>query len=239
MQRGIVIVDDDDLTRRGMAQVLAEEPGMEVIAQLSHDEALSWTGQWDRVDVAIIDAANDRLDADQFPGVAVVERVRQLRTPEQTTVIIVTGHFFDDALRARMREAGADYLYHRSELHDASALVNVTLHPDPAHCVPPPARGEMIFRLGITSRTNVNEALQWAADEGLLSEAQPARSRRASLALRRRFNEVANLEPVNTDGYAPTCAPAAPSLRQIGRFLTWATKIKNGDDAPSRAGGPH
>ena len=227
MQRGIVIVDDDDLTRRGMAQVFADEPSTDVIAELSHEEALSWTDQWDRADIVIVDAANERSGPDQFPGVGVVQRVRERRTADQTMVIVVTGHFFDDAVRMRMREAGANFLFHRSELHDSSILVDAVLHPDTARSVPRPTDGETIFHLGITAATNVNTALAWAAGEGLLGERQQPRSRRSSMALRRQFNEVANLEPVNADGFKPANGQEAPSLRQIDRFLEWATKIKN------------
>jgi hypothetical protein len=71
--------------------------------------------------------------------VAVVEHARRLVPGRRLTVIVVTGHFFDDAVRRRMREARADFFYHRSEMAEAGALRAAVLRPDRARrAVPAP-----------------------------------------------------------------------------------------------------
>jgi hypothetical protein len=74
---------------------------------MDHDQALASAGWWE-VDVVVVDAADDRRDDDHFPGVEVVEIVRRHRSVHLTTIIVITGHFFDDAVRTRIREAKAD-----------------------------------------------------------------------------------------------------------------------------------
>ncbi|MHB8289503.1 MAG: hypothetical protein ACYDEY_09750 [Acidimicrobiales bacterium] len=228
MHRTVVVVDDDDMTCRGMAEYLADDPGIQVIGRLSHEEALSWTSEWDPVDVAVVDAADESSALDQFPGVAVVEQIRKRRSPRETLIIVTTGHFFDDAVRERMREARADYLFHRAEFHDASVLVNAVLSLDADHGIPVPALSETMFQLGVTHQTRINDALRFAADEGLLAGSTgPARSRRQWITLRSEFNRIANLTPANSDGCPPSTFTDTPSMPQIARFLDWATKAKN------------
>src|SRR5579863_4039081 len=100
-----------------MAELLGDRTELEVVAALTHEQALQHP-RWDAIDVALVDAADERQKVDQFPGVSVVEAIRG-HGGDQTAVIVVTGHFFDDAVRRRMREAGADYFYNRVEVHDA------------------------------------------------------------------------------------------------------------------------
>jgi CheY-like chemotaxis protein len=227
--RRVVIVDDDDISRRGMAGLLGDRPEIEIVAALNHAQALGWEIEWDGVDVLVIDAADDRCEADHFPGVAVVEAVRRRRRSEQTMVIVITGHFFNDAVRRRMREAQADFFYHRSELVDAERLYQAVLAPDRSgHGVPGPIDLDACFRLGLNKRTRVNQAVAYAADEGLieiLAERTGLR-RRIWQHRRRAFNAQARLNPVNADGRPPERDQADPSLPQIERFLRWATKTK-------------
>lgn len=99
----VVIVDDDDISRRGLAELLGDRPEIDVVAALTHDQARAWQAEWDGVDVLVVDAADDRCQLDHFLRVAVVESVRRRRRSDQTAVIVVTGHFFNDAVRRRMR----------------------------------------------------------------------------------------------------------------------------------------
>ena len=127
MRMRVVVVDDDDIQRRGMAEYLADRPEIVIVGALEHGEALGWDLEWDNVDVAVVDAADPGQSGDQFPGVAVADHIRRRRAPHETMVIIVTGHFFDDAVRRRMREAGADYFFHRAELRKRDALYEAVL----------------------------------------------------------------------------------------------------------------
>lgn len=226
MNTRVVVVDDDDIQRRGMAEYLADRAELDVVGTLEHGEALGWDLQWNGIDVAVIDAADPDQTVDQFPGVAVADHIRRRRTPGQTKIIIVTGHFFDDALRRRMREAGADYFFHRAELRKRDALYEAILHPEhlgigvPTHQDP-----DALIRLGIGKGSRVNDAVSFVRS----NPARPAGSHRsrAWTTYRRAFNAVARLQPMNSDGTPPDRDQDNPSLTQIERFVKWATQIKN------------
>jgi hypothetical protein len=181
------------------------------------------------VDVLLVDAADPRNRDDNFPGVAVVEEVRRHRTRQQTLIVVITGHFFDDAVRRRMREARADLYYHRAELGDVQALRDVVLRPPAHRPVPDPLQPEALFSQGVTEETRVNRAVAYAGEHGLETAlAGDGRPRRAWLRLRREFNREARLSPVTVDGRPPDRSQALPSRPQIARFLAWATRIKTG-----------
>ncbi len=225
----VVVVDDDDLSRRGMADLLGDRPELQVLAALTHEQALHQP-RWDAVDVALVDAADERQKVDQFPGVSVVESIRD-RGGDETTVIVVTGHFFDDAVRRRMREAGADFFYNRIELHDAASLYEAVIDHDRESIrgVPPEADPEAMFRLGVTQNTHVNAGVHLAEAHPIEQElaGSALRRTRAKLRYRLHFGRVAGLNPVNADGRPPDREQAAPSLPQIQRFFDWATKTKD------------
>lgn len=230
MRRRVVVVDDDDISRRGLAELLAERPEIELLATLTHAEALACPERWDQVDIAVVDAADRRRQDDQFPGVSVVEEIRRRRSPAQTLVIVITGHFFDDALRRRMREAAADYFYHRSEVQDADALCEAVLHPQAGKAGVPALRDpSAMFGLGISRSSRVNAGVRYAIDqefERVLAE-RSGRLGREWLRKRHEFNQRARLAPVTTYGGRPDRDQADPSVPQIIRFLRWATHVKD------------
>jgi DNA-binding NarL/FixJ family response regulator len=230
MRKRVVVVDDDDISRRGLAELLSDRPELEVAGSLVHDDALEWDREWDTIDIAIVDAADSRRDDDHFPGVGVVDHIRRRRGREQTMVIVLTGHFFDDAVRRRMREAQADFFFHRSELQESADLYRAILYPEQARSgVPDGTDPEAQFRLGIVPTTHINDAVRFSRSTGLgakLTSRQGNRSRSWS-RLRTSFNDVAHLNPVNSDGTPPERYQRDPSLTQIERFLNWATRVKN------------
>jgi DNA-binding NarL/FixJ family response regulator len=222
-----VIVDDDDLSRRGLSELLGDRPELQVLDSLNHEQAVQ-NPRWDAVDVAVVDAADARLDGDQFPGVAVVENIRA-KHGENTTVIVMTGHFFDDALRRRMREAGADYYYNRIELQDSAALYQAVLNCEHGSGrIPPEQDLDQAVKLGVTDRTKVNEGVRFVQEHSLTSELDSDRTKgvRARLRYRRTFGQQAQLHAVNSDGRTPEREQDAPSVLQIQRFWDWATKVK-------------
>jgi CheY-like chemotaxis protein len=227
-KRSVAIVDDDDLSRAGIEVVLARDRRLDVRVALNHDQALT-TSSWVGVDVVIVDAADERREDDHFPGVDVVELVRRNRTPEETTIIVITGHYFDDAVRKRMREARADLFFHRTEVQDADYLCEVVADPTPvSRPVPDPADSEAMFRHGIGRATKVNAAVSFARDQEWLGGSlhQTGRRPRSFDRLRRAFGRVGNIHAVNTDGTMPDRAQQDPSRPQIARLLDWATRIK-------------
>jgi len=223
----VVVVDDDDINRRGIASLLGEDPGIDVVGSVTHADALGRPDLWDGVDVALVDAADERNHADNFPGVAVVEEVRRHRPRGQTVIVVITGHFFDDAVRRRMREAQADFYYHRSEVGDARSLRDAVLHPDAHRRVPGPVDPAELFNQGVTDDTRVNRAVSYAATQRIgAAMADQDRPRRSWLRLRKDFNREARLSPMTVDGRLPDRPQVLPARPQIVRFLQWATRVK-------------
>lgn len=226
----VAVVDDDDVNRHGMTGLLAAEPDIEVRLSLTHDQALAEDAAWYELDVALVDAADRRRDGDQFPGVQVVRHIRAHRPRGTLIIVVVTGHYFDDAVRRRMREARADYFYHRGDMADAEVLRDAVLRAERARDqVPEPADPEALIRLGVTAATRVNQAVAHALDNKLereLAERRDPRSRRWQ-RLRALFNKEARLTPMTSDGRLPDRHQDLPSLPQINRFLIWATKVKD------------
>lgn len=224
------VVDDDDVNRHGMTGLLAAEPDLTVSVSLTHDAALAEDECWSELDVVLVDAADRRREDDQFPGVQVVRHIRRHRPPGTLIIVVVTGHYFDDAVRRRMREARADYFYHRGDMADADVLRDAVLRAEQArHAVPEPVDPEALIRLGVTSSTRVNQAVAHALGHELereLAERRDPRSRRWQ-RLRALFNREARLTPMTSDGRLPDRRQDLPSLPQIKRFLDWATKVKD------------
>ncbi|MFI6604738.1 hypothetical protein ACIBHX_51665 [Nonomuraea sp. NPDC050536] len=219
----MIIVDDDDISRHGLAAILSSAPDVNVTAALDHRRALAWP-DWRQIDVALVDAADERREDDHFPGVAVVEAIRA--GGSRATVIVLTGHFFNGAIRHRMKEARADYFYHRSELSDAAVLLETVR--DPRKAVPDPTDPEEAIRHGVSRRSHVNRAVRHALERDLraaIAERQNPRSRGWE-RLRRDFNQEAELIAMTSDGRIPDRHQELPSLPQISRFLQWATRVK-------------
>ncbi len=124
-----------------------------------------------------------------------------------------------------MREAGADFFYHRPELHKPDALYQAVLHPEKATVgVPGYQDMDSMIRLGIGSNSKVNDAVRFAS-QGSIRTTGAQRSR-AWTTYRRTFNKVARLQPMNSDGTPPDRDQAEPSVTQIEKVLKWATRIK-------------
>lgn len=219
----VAVVDDDEITRVGTVAVLSAHDEIQVVGSYTHADApIDWSG----VDVAVVDASDHRCHHDHFPGVAVAQAIKADRA-SRCTVVVITGVLFDDAVRRRMREAGADFYYHRSELADAAMLVEIVLARCDRQPVPEPSDPEALFRLGITHRTRVNDAVAVAQAMGLTSgDAGLVQRGRERTQRRVAFNQQARLSPVTASGQPPDRPQDAPSLPQIDRFLRWATALR-------------
>jgi DNA-binding NtrC family response regulator len=227
MKTRVIVVDDDDISRRGIVGLLGDSDDIRIVGAFTHTDAVHLSDAWYGVDVVIVDAADERNEEDHFPGVLVVEQIRRHRTAEETIVLVLTGHYFDPALRRRMREAQADFFYHRSEVQETNALLAAVLQPDNARVVPRFDDIEELMRHGVSYDTRVNRALEYARSADMQEVLALPRTRsRQLLQQRRAFNQVAHLSPVNRDGLPPDREQREPSLVQIERFLRWATRIK-------------
>jgi CheY-like chemotaxis protein len=228
MPKHVVIVDDDEVWRTKIASMLNDCDELTVESAVTHDIAAEWVDQWNGVDIAIVDAGDIRRKDDHFPGVGVVRQIRKHRG-DAVLIIVITGHFLDDALRWRMREARADFFYHRSDVQEEQTLVDAILHPERARRgVPDVQDPEAAFRVGVVPRTRLNEALDFASENNLVdSSARQSSSRsRKWLHMRARFNEIARLNTINAGGTIPDRDQSNPSYDQITRLYRWATRAK-------------
>ncbi len=219
------MVDDDEVTRAGLLAILGGHPDISHLVAFSHTEAMA-TAPWDRIDVALVDAVDPRCHPDQFPGVAVAERLRNLYGRGRPRVVAVSD-VPDEAVRLRMREAGAHLFLHRSQLLGADALCDALLRTRPDEPMAPLDDLDLLNRLGVTRCTRINAGVAAAFDEQLVPDAGWVGPRgRDRLARRTRFNERAHLRPVTTEGIPLDRDQEVPSLRQIQRFVAWATRIE-------------
>jgi DNA-binding NarL/FixJ family response regulator len=233
----IVIVDDDVWVRRGRTASLSEVPGFDVVASLSHPDAVEYPS-WDGVDVAIVDAWDEREEFDRFPGVRVVEVIREHRDRSQTLVIIISGHVVDDVLRLRMAEAGADFFYSHSDVRDLRSLVDVIREPDIARRVTPGDPGRLAV-LGLTPDSRPNATLREITESQMEQAFTPGApqkslplSRRGIINARKRLAALARLSPDRQPGH--TRSLNAPEWRAIVRFVNRARGVddEEGSDEP-------
>jgi DNA-binding NarL/FixJ family response regulator len=202
----VAIVDDDPWVRSGRAAALADRPGIDVVAVLTHQEA-SGRPAWDDVDVLLVDAHDPTAGFDRFAGVAVVEHARRLRSADELRIVVLTGHAGNDLLRIRMAEAGADALHAHAAVATVDDLVGVLTAAAP---LPRP------------SGTSVNDAVRWAqdnlgADTLDVEAAQKALpvSRRRLITARRHIGDLVDLPPPRSASQDRRL----PDWRDVARFL--------------------
>jgi CheY-like chemotaxis protein len=243
----VVIVDDNELTADGFAAALTRRPEIELVASLTHAEALAWDEQWREVDVVLVDAADETQPADHFPGVQVVRRVRACQGDRRPVVVVVTAQFMNDGLRHRMAHADADFFFLRSDFRRRASLADVVLRPeDYRRGTPAVADPERLRALGLSQSSRVEELVSYVHEHGLEAALDPAsphredpRSRRWS-RYRREIAKAAGIEPVNlTTGHVPYGNQSAPSLRQLRGIYKWAARVPPSDrtDGGKQAGG--
>ncbi len=101
----VFLVDDHELVRRGIREVLSVQPDIEVVGEASTgEEALARIGAA-QPDVAVLDV---RLGEDDISGIEVCRDVRS-RFPEVACVML-TAFADDDALMASVMAGAAGYL---------------------------------------------------------------------------------------------------------------------------------
>lgn len=210
----VVVVDDDTWVRTGRAHVLSGTPGIEVVACLSHAEALARPAVWDDADVVLVDAWDGRAGFDRFPGVAVADAIRSHPRTADVRIIVVTGHVVNEMLRLRMRQAGADYFYGHEEVADqdslAAAVLGAAGGPAPSRPSPVPTGGG--------EEPLPDAALAWVRDHGC-DEAFEGESQKSIPLSRRAFMHIRR--EVATRGRLRG-AGETPSWREVVRFVNRA-----------------
>lgn len=237
--RRVVLIDDNELTLRGFAEVLSGCPEIELVAATEHTAVLVDPRSWSDVDVVVLDAADEDRCGDQFPGVQVVRHLRR-QAGDRLTVVVITGHFFDDGLRHRMANAGADFFFLRSEVRSSAKLVDIVLHPESyRRGVPPVADPERLRLLGITPRSAVETMVGYVEEADLGAALSPGApdvdvtarlSRRSVIRHRQAIGRAGKIQPMNATTGAPPNDESrrSPSLPQVSQLWRWAARVKYG-----------
>jgi len=222
-------LDDVSLDPTLLHSTVGVRPRLGFVSTFTHGDAVNLGDAWSRVGMA--DAADERIEHDQFLVVPVVEEIRRHRTSEHMVVLVLTGHDLHAALRRRIREARADFLYHSSELQDTGEVLRTVLRPEQARIMLREDDIELFMRHGVSTDTRVIDAVAYARSNNLADTlTEPgAPPPRHWLAQRREFNRVSRRFPVNGDELSPDREQREPSIVQIGRFLCWATRIRRDD----------
>lgn len=218
-----MIVDDDVWIRTGRQSGLARFTDLEVVASMDPAQAAGF--DWKDIDVALVDAHDSRQPWDRYPGVGVVEAIRRSRTPEQTTVIVISGRMFDPMLRLRMAEAGADFFYAHLDVPDPDRLAEVIRNPDPAHRSGP-GDDASVAPLGLRSWSRPNQALGWLKETGADRFFTDAGTQKTARASRRTLtavrDQVARLARFDPSLASTGSRPGQPSWRDVAKFVNRA-----------------
>lgn len=219
----VLVVHHDEISRLGLAMAIAGGGDCSVQA-MDVDDALGV--RWEAVDTLLIDVVDPHRPGDQLPGIAVLGVARVPRERRPPRLVVLSRLRADDQVRRRVGEIGVDRYLNRSQVRSAAGLVDAVLAPwSSGPAVPPAADPEALVRLGITPRTRVNAGVAAAYAELLVPEAGWVGPRgRDRDARRARFNEAARLRPVDSHGLDQH--QVLPSLRQIQRFVAWATRVR-------------
>jgi DNA-binding NarL/FixJ family response regulator len=231
--RRVVVVDNDPVMRAGTYAVLAGSRQLQLVAAVDHDTALSWSAEWDGVDVAVVDASDQRREVDQFPGVDVVRSIRNAST--HLLVIVLTGQYLHPGLRRRMWEAGADFFYPRDEGMTEEELVSAVVCPEQHRRLTAP-QIRMHDELGVTDRTRVNELVERLSAPEIRSALSFERRKKADphgersrwwQKVRRTATGPTGLTPVKASGEIAHDLDS-PSVVQLRKFLAAMTRVQRG-----------
>jgi DNA-binding NarL/FixJ family response regulator len=99
----VVVVDDQDLDRTGLARILDGEPALEVVGTAADGEAALLTVARTAPDVCLMDIRMPRLD-----GIAATERV--VRSHPATRVLVLTTFDLDELVYRALRAGAAGFL---------------------------------------------------------------------------------------------------------------------------------
>ncbi|MEO9224016.1 MAG: response regulator transcription factor [Acidimicrobiales bacterium] len=101
----VFLLDDHELVRRGVRELLSEEPDLDVVGEASTSEEALRRLDALAPDVAVLDV---RLGENETDGVEVCREIRS-RYPD-TACVMLTGYADDDALLASIMAGAAGYV---------------------------------------------------------------------------------------------------------------------------------
>ncbi|WP_404434163.1 response regulator transcription factor [Microbacterium lacus] len=98
----LLIVDDHPVVRTGLAVMLSDEPGFEVVAEASDGEQAVRVAAATRPDVVLMDL--------RMPGVGGVEATARITAAGDAKVLILTTYETDDQILAAIEAGASGYL---------------------------------------------------------------------------------------------------------------------------------
>jgi PAS domain S-box-containing protein len=99
----VLLADDHDIVRQGLARLLEEEPDIELVAEANSGRAAVELAQSTHPDVVLMDVSMPDMDG--------VEATKQILAAQPDTWVIGLSMYEQDAMIAKMRQVGAgDYV---------------------------------------------------------------------------------------------------------------------------------
>lgn len=227
VDRRVVVVEDDEWRRRGLADGLRQLGGaLTVYAALDFDAALDFA-EWSDVDIALVDTIWREDSWDHFNGLKVGAAIKAATKTSagdaQPVAVLLTGTDVNDLLVIRAAEAGFDFVYRRDEVGCVDDLERVVLAPDLARSPGRIADFSALRRLGLSFSSRLNAGLTFLEENGLTCHVSGAQtlSRRRSITLRQRLAEMIGIRASGTAS-AATVERTLPSWRQVQQIVDLA-----------------
>jgi DNA-binding NarL/FixJ family response regulator len=229
--RRVVVLDDDEIMRKGRCGAFAEADDFELVGCGPTGRALDWPDGWTAVDVVVVEAYHRTSAFDRLVGVDVVEHLRR-HDGEPPEIVVVGRDQENPYLTVRLAEAGADRLYRRSEVETISDLLEAVRHPDPGHA--PDVRAACELIPGLSGPTRVNQVLRRLAQLGMsdaftpgVAQADSGFSRRQHIKARELVHLQAKLDAdarLRTGGRQQR--GIVPSWREVVEFVNRARGVE-------------
>lgn len=131
----VVVADDQDLVRTGLAMILGAQDGIEVVGQAADGPAAVETVARERPDVLLVDIRMPGYD-----GIEVTRRVSGPGVPEPVAVVVITTFDLDEYVLGALRAGARGFL-----LKDAGPELLV-------QAVHAAAAGDALIAPGVTRR---------------------------------------------------------------------------------------
>ena len=119
----LVVVDDDDLVRSGLAAILDLEPDIEVVGQGADGVDVPMLVARSRPDVVLMDVRMPRID-----GIAATARLAE--RPHGPAVVVITTFESDDAVHDALLAGARGFVLKRARPEELLAAVRTVAHTD-------------------------------------------------------------------------------------------------------------
>jgi DNA-binding NarL/FixJ family response regulator len=120
----VIIADDHPIFRKGLVEVVAESPGLTLLAAVADGAALVEACAQQQPDVAVVDFEMPRLN-----GAEVIRALRARDLP--TAVVILTGHKDESIFNAAMDAGASGFVLKDNAAEELVACIRTVAQGDP------------------------------------------------------------------------------------------------------------